>query len=326
MGKFKQTKAASESRDQQAETQNNREKSAKQTLPGRSMIAYLSQKISVKELLVDIVVDIIAGVLIAAGVYNFAAAQGFPMVGFNGVALILYQLFRFPIGTTVLILNIPAVLLCFKQMGRRFFIKSVKSIAITSVIIDTVAPLFPVYTGDKLLAALCCSAISGLGYALIYMRESSTGGTDFLMMAIRKKIPHVSLGNIVLVLDAIVVVAGTVFVYKDIDSLIYGTMIAVVIAVVVDKLLYRTSSGKVTLIVTDKGQEMCDAISVTTDRGSTILSGIGSYTGDNKDVVFCACNNKQMYGIRKLAKKVDPDCFFVIMESNEVIGEGFKKN
>ncbi len=290
------------------------------------MIARLVEKISFKELVIDIAVDIIGGILIAIGVYNFAAVQGFPMVGFNGVALILYQLYRLPMGLTVVLLNIPAMFLCYKQMGRRFLIKSVKSIAITSVIIDVVAPLFPVYTGDKLLAAVCCAAVSGIGYALIYMRESSTGGTDFLMMAIRSKIPHVSIGNIVLALDALVVVCGTIFVYKDIDSLIYGTMIAVVIAIVVDKLMYRTSSGKVTLIVTDKGREMCETISAVTDRGSTILKGIGSYTGDNKDVVFCACNNKEMYGIRKLAKRVDKDCFFVIMESNEVVGEGFKVN
>ncbi|MCR5222551.1 MAG: YitT family protein [Lachnospiraceae bacterium] len=290
------------------------------------MIARLAEKISFKELVIDIAVDIIGGILIAIGVYNFAAVQGFPMVGFNGVALILYQLYRLPMGLTVVLLNIPAMFLCYRQMGRRFLIKSVKSIAITSVIIDVVAPLFPVYTGDKLLAAVCCAAVSGIGYALIYMRESSTGGTDFLMMAIRSKIPHVSIGNIVLALDALVVVCGTIFVYKDIDSLIYGTMIAVVIAIVVDKLMYRTSSGKVTLIVTDKGREMCETISAVTDRGSTILKGIGSYTGDNKDVVFCACNNKEMYGIRKLAKRVDKDCFFVIMESNEVVGEGFKVN
>lgn len=290
------------------------------------MIARLAEKISFKELVIDIAVDIVGGILIAIGVYNFAAVQGFPMVGFNGVALILYQLYRLPMGLTVVLLNIPAMFLCYRQMGRRFLIKSVKSIAITSVIIDVVAPLFPVYTGDKLLAAVCCAAVSGIGYALIYMRESSTGGTDFLMMAIRSKIPHVSIGNIVLALDALVVVCGTIFVYKDIDSLIYGTMIAVVIAIVVDKLMYRTSSGKVTLIVTDKGREMCETISAVTDRGSTILKGIGSYTGDNKDVVFCACNNKEMYGIRKLAKRVDKDCFFVIMESNEVVGEGFKVN
>ena len=292
----------------------------------KPLLAVIEEKISLKELLIDVLVDIIAGILIAIGIYNFAAAQGFPMVGFNGIALILYQLYRLPIGVTVIALNIPAVCLCYKQMGKRFLIKSLKSIVITSLIIDVAAPYFPVYTGDKLLAAGCCSAISGIGYALIYMRESSTGGTDFLMMAVRSKLPHLSVGNITLFLDALVVVAGTVFVYKDIDSLIYGSLIAVVIAIVVDKLLYRTSSGKVTLIVTDKGQEMCDTILAVTDRGSTILNGIGSYTGDNKNVVFCACNNKQMYGIRKLAKRVDPHCFFVIMESNEVIGEGFKRS
>ncbi|MCR4690449.1 MAG: YitT family protein [Lachnospiraceae bacterium] len=277
-------------------------------------------------MMADALVDCIAGVLIAAGVYNFAAAQGFPMVGFNGIALILYQLFRIPIGISIILLNIPAVLLCYKLVGRRFLVKSVKSIAITSLIIDFAAPLFPVYHGEKLLAAICCSAICGIGYALIYMRESSTGGTDFLMMAIRAKRPHLSMGNVVMMLDALVVVIGSLCVYRDIDSLIYGTLIAVAISVVVDKIMYRTDSGKVTLMVTDKGREICDAISESIDRGATIMKGTGSYTGLERDVVMCACNNKQMYSIRKMAKKIDPACFFVIMESNEVVGEGFKRN
>ena len=290
----------------------------------RSLMAMVFEKISPQELLVDILADMIGGILIAAGVYNFAAVQGFPMVGFNGIGLILYQLFRIPIGVTVLLLNIPAIFLCYKQLGRRFLFKSIKSIAITSVIMDFAAPLFPVYTGDKLLAAICCSAVCGIGYALIYMRDSSTGGTDFLMMAIHARLPFLSLGKVTLALDAAVVVAGTVFVHRDMDSLIYGTIIAVVISMILDKMMYSLDSGKVTLIVTDKGREMCDCIAEDTGRGATILKGIGSYTGDNKDVVLCACSKKQMYGIRKMAKTVDPSCFFVIMESNEVVGEGFK--
>ncbi len=290
----------------------------------RSLMAMVFEKISLQELLVDILADMIGGILIAAGVYNFAAVQGFPMVGFNGIGLILYQLFQIPIGVTVLLLNIPAIFLCYKQLGRRFLFKSIKSIAITSIIMDFAAPLFPVYTGDKLLAAICCSTICGIGYALIYMRDSSTGGTDFLMMAIHARFPFLSLGKVTLALDAAVVVAGTVFVYRDMDSLIYGTIIAVVISMVLDKMMYNLDSGKVTLIVTDKGREMCDCIAEDTGRGATIIKGIGSYTGDNKDVVLCACSKKQMYGIRKMAKTVDPSCFFVIMESNEVVGEGFK--
>ena len=83
----------------------------------KPLFAVIEEKIGWKEMLIDILVDIIGGILIAIGIYNFAAEQGFPMVGFNGIALILYQLYRLPIGITVIALNIPAVFLCYKQMG-----------------------------------------------------------------------------------------------------------------------------------------------------------------------------------------------------------------
>lgn len=277
-------------------------------------------------LLVDIICDIIGGILIAVGLYNFASAMGFPMVGFNGLALIFYQLYKLPMGMMIILMNIPAIIICWKRIGKRFLARSFKTMIISSLIIDYIAPLFPVYEGDRLLAALCCAAVSAIGYAMIYMRDSSTGGIDFFMMAIRSVFPHVSFGNAMFFLDAGVVLLGTLLLYKDADSLIYGIIIATLMSIIVDKLMYRTNSGKVTLIVTDKGQLLCDAISKETDRGSTILNGIGSYTGSNKDVVMCACDNKQMYGIRKLAKRIDPHCFFVIMESNDVVGEGFKLN
>lgn len=277
-------------------------------------------------LFVDIICDIVGGTLIAIGLYNFASKMGFPMVGFNGLALIFYQLYNIPMGLMIILMNIPAILICWKRIGKRFLLRSFKTMIISSFIIDYIAPLFPVYTGDKLLAAICCAAISAIGFAIIYMRDSSTGGIDFFMMAIRSVFPHISFGNAMFGLDVGVVLLGTCLLYKDADSLIYGIIIATLMSTIVDKLMYRTNSGKVTLIVTEKGQLLCDAISEETDRGSTILSGIGSYTGDNKDVVMCACDNKQMYGIRKLAKKIDPKCFFVIMESNDVVGEGFKMN
>ena len=88
--------------------------------------------------------------------------------------------------------------------------------------------------------------------------------------------------------------------------------------------MYGIDKGKVTLIVTEHGQDICNQIDLILGRGSTILKGMGSYTKSEKDVVMCACNNKQMYSVRKLIKEVDPKAFLVIMESSEVIGEGFK--
>ncbi len=278
-----------------------------------------------RNLCIDILTDIAGGILIAVGVYNFAANARFPMVGFNGIALIFYQLLGTPIGATALLLNIPVALACFRILGRQFFLRSIRTILITSVIMDVIAPIFPVYHGDRMLSAICCGVLSGLGYAIIYMRESSTGGSDFIMLSIKAKFPHLSLGKISFAMETAVVLLGTVLVSRDIDSMIYGMLINFLLSAVVDKVMYGIDQGKLALIVTDHGFEICRRIDQVLGRGSTILKGEGSYSRLDKDIVMCACNNKQMFGIRKLVKEMDPKAFLVIMESNEVIGEGFKE-
>nr|WP_294463798.1 YitT family protein [uncultured Sellimonas sp.] len=282
------------------------------------------KKLDTKKLGIDILVDIIGGILIAIGTYNFAAMAKFPMVGFNGIALIFYQLFGLPIGTVAMLLNIPVAIACFRILGKDFFIRSIRTIIITSIIMDVVAPLFPVYTGDRMLAAICTGVFSGLGYAMIYMRNTSTGGSDFIMLSIKALNPHLSIGNISFALEAIVVLLGTALVSKDIDSLIYGMMISFILSAVVDKVMYGIDSGKMTLIVTDFPVEVAARIDQEVGRGCTFLKAEGSYSHINRDVVLCACNNKEMYGIRRVVKEIDPKAFIIIVESNEVVGEGFK--
>lgn len=277
----------------------------------------------IKELFKDICIDVIGGLLIAIGIFNFAVNAQFPMTGISGIALIFYYLFQTPIGTMTMILNVPIALMCYRILGRTFFIRSIKSIIITSVIMDTVAPLLPMYSGDRLLAAICTGVLAGLGYAIIYMNNSSTGGVDFITMSIRAKKPHISLGKIVFAVDVTVVLLGG-FILREVDGVIYGIMLSYIMSNVVDKLMYGIDAGKMTLIVTTKGYEMAEKIEALTGRGATLLHGKGSYSKEDKDIVMCASNNKQMYQIKKIAKSVDPSAFTVIMESNEVLGEGFK--
>ena len=137
---------------------------------------------------------------------------------------------------------------------------------------------------------------------------------------------HISLGNIAFALDAVIVILGTVIVSRDVDSLIYGLIVSYLLSLVMDKVMYGIDEGKLALIVTDPehSTEICFKIDEVLGRGSTILNGMGSYSKDDKHIIMCACNNKQMYGIRKLIKTIDPKSFLVIMESNDVVGEGFK--
>ncbi len=279
---------------------------------------------NMKKLAYDLFIDVVAGVLIGLGIYNFAANAEFPLAGVSGIALILYRLFHIPIGWGTIALNIPIAILCFKTLGKEFFIRSVRSLIISSLITDYVVTMLPVYSGDRMLAALCTGIFSGLGYALIFMNNSSTAGMDFVSMSIRAKHPHISLGKIVFVLDCAVVLMGGL-IFKDVDATIYGLIITYLLTVVIDKIMYGIDAGKMTLIVTDDGQKVADKIDEYVGRGSTILKGRGSYTGIERDIVMCATNNKQMYTIRKVVREIDEKAFVIIMESNEVLGEGFRE-
>ena len=283
------------------------------------------KSINWKEIGMDILIDIAAGMVIAIGIYNFALYANFPVAGFSGMAIILYHLLGIPVGAGTIILNVPVAIFCYKFLGRTFFLKSVKSMVISSFLMDYVSPLLPVYEGDRLLAALCMGVLTGIGYALIFMRGSSTGGQDFISVAIRKVKPHMTLGVITFVLDMLTILLGSVIVFKDVDGFIYGLIVTYLMATVMDRIMYGIDEGKMTLIVTDKGREVSGKIDEYLDRGSTIIKGTGSYTGQEKDIVMCASNNKEMYTIKRLARKVDPKSFTIIMESNEVVGEGFKE-
>ena len=91
------------------------------------------------------------GILIGIGIYNFAANAAFPLAGISGIALIFYRLFGAPIGWVSILLNVPIAIACYKTLGKEFFIRSVKTVIITSLIIDYVALLFPVYAGSRML-------------------------------------------------------------------------------------------------------------------------------------------------------------------------------
>lgn len=282
------------------------------------------KKNKTKEIVLDLLADIVGGMLYAIGVYNFAIGANFPVAGFSGIAIILYHLFHIPVGLATICLNVPVVILCYKFLGKVFLIKSLKSMAISSLFIDYVAPLLPVYHGDRLLAGICMGVLCGAGLAMIFMRGSSTGGQDFLTMTIKALHPHMTIGVITFCIDVLVIITGSALVFKEVDGFIYGILVTYLMAIVMDRIIYGIDEGKMTLIVTEHGEEVCKYIDEYSGRGSTILHGVGAYSKRQKDVVMCACNNKQMFRIKQIVKEIDPSAFTIIVESNEVVGEGFK--
>ncbi len=279
---------------------------------------------SIKQFCKETAIETIASLLIAVGIYNFAVASKFPMTGFSGISMILYRLFELPIGLTIMILNVPVAIICYRLLGRNFFLRSMRCIVISSLMIDYLAPLLPIYEGSRMISAICTGVLGGLGYAIVYTQNSSTGGTDFIIMAVKALKPYLSLGKIAFLSDVGIILVGGIL-FEDVDGIVYGMIINFLFAVVVDKVVYGINAGKFALIITEKhGQEIADAIDDCCGRGSTIIQGKGGYQGSPKELVLVACDNKQMFFVQQTVKSVDPAAFTVVLESNEVHGEGFQ--
>ncbi len=273
--------------------------------------------------LISFFMETLGGFLVAVALDSFAVNAGFPLTGFSGIALIFNRLWGMPIGVTIILLNIPLAFLCYKLLGKGFFLRSIRCMIISSIFIDYIGPMLPAYDGDRLLAALCTGVTMGLGYGLIYMQNSSTGGADFVVMALKAVRPHLSLGRLAFITDVVIVLAGG-FLFRDVDGIIYGMIVSFIFSVVIDKVMYGANAGKLTLIVTEHGKLVCDTIDETCKRGTTILKAAGGYKQEDKQVVMCACSDKQMYQVQQAVKAVDPASFMMVLESNEVHGEGFR--
>ena len=284
---------------------------------------FLKDKKKIKTFVIDLLVDVVGSFLIAIGIYNFATASEFPVTGVSGIAQVLYLYFGLPIGTMTTLINIPIILICGKVLGLKFILKSGKTLLISNFVMDVIAPLLPIYKGEMILSTICMGLVAGLGYALIYMRGTSTGGTDFITMAIRAKKPHLSLGRIIVIVDCSVLLVCGLLMGGSVDKIIYGLISTYIVSVVIDKVMYGLDAGKVTLIVTDYGYEVAERIHELTERGATILKGEGSFSKNDKSVVMCACSFKQMHMVQKAVKEIDSGAFLVTMEASHVKGEGF---
>ncbi len=276
-----------------------------------------------KTVALNLAFDMAGGFFYAIGIYTFAKAAQFAMGGVGGITLILNHLFPIlPIGTTALVLNLPIIALCYRIVGRKFMLRSFISMAITTFFTDIVAPLIPEYTGDKLLASIFGGVFLGIGLALIYARDSSTGGSDFVIMSVKKLQPHMSLGQIILISDCVVISLGGLA-FGNIDSVLYGAIASFASTVVIDKIMYGTGGGKMVIVITQKGFELAKNIDDEIERGSTIVKSIGGYTKEEKHMVICVASRHQVFKVRNIAHKIDPLSFVTITDATEIFGEGF---
>lgn len=177
--------------------------------------------------------DIAASFLLGVSIVVFAVQANFAPGGVSGLAVILNYLFGAPIGLATVLVNIPIILCTFGRLGPGFFLHSVKTVLINALFVDYVVCHIPAYAGSRLLASVLSGVCAGVAYSLVFNMGSSTGGTDFIMAAIRKAKPELSFGMLAFVIDGLVIL-GSVFIFGEIQAFAYGLVYTVVTSLSLD--------------------------------------------------------------------------------------------
>lgn len=265
-----------------------------------------------------------AAALLALGICVFSAPNRIVGGGLSGIASVTYILFGLPIGTVSLALNIPLLLLGWQKLGRRFILRTLRITVIMSVIMDAVTALVPPYTGELLLAAVFGGMFSGAGLGIILMRGDSTGGTDIIVMLIKKNRPHLSFGFIVLMTDCAVVLMAAIA-YRSIDTILYGTVMIYVSTVVIDRIIDGADARKMVLIITREEAAVTGALLTGLERGVTVLAAQGGFSREPISVLLCVVDKRQVFKLKALVRENDGSAFVVITHATETLGTGFKQ-
>lgn len=268
----------------------------------------------------------IAGALIdAVSVNVFTAPNHIAPGGVTGIGTMLNYLFQTPIGMVNMLINIPIVIWAIVEIGYKLVAKSIAAIIIFSIAIDTLALWLPAYEGNPFLAAIFGGVLEGIGLALVFMRGSTTGGTDMIARLLGKHFRHLSMGKLMLAVD-LVVIAASALVYQKLESALYAIIAIFVSTRIIDTLLYGTDSGngKLYFIISKKSDEIRQRILDDIDRGVTIIPIQGGYSGENGEMLLCAVRRYEVTKINDIIHTADRDAFVIVGEAGEITGEGFR--
>ncbi|NCC87213.1 MAG: YitT family protein [Clostridia bacterium] len=287
----------------------------------------VSNSFSKKSNFIDVIFDIlICGIgccLFATSINAFTVPNHIAPGGFTGIATITNYLFGFPIGLVLFILNIPIMIVAWKILGLKFIIKTMLVTTALSILIDVFATFMPVYNNDRLLASLFGGVLAGVGMALIFIRGATSGGTDILAKLLRLKWPHISMGQIILITDMLVVIISSI-IYRSIESALYAFIVIFVSSKVIDYVLYGTGHGKMLLVFSNHAKEISETITSELHRGVSIVDAKGGYTGEQKYMLICAVRSNEVAKLTKIVKYYDEHPFILVSEVNEILGQGFK--
>lgn len=280
------------------------------------------QKLSSAQIAKRTIAIFLGAVLVSVGLEIFLVPNRIIDGGIVGISIILSHLSGWALGIFLFLLNLPFLLVGYKQIGKTFAISTLFGVTIMSIGTQLLHPV-PGLTEDPLLAAVFGGIILGVGVGLVIRYGGSLDGTEIVAILFNKKLPF-SVGEIVMFFNFFILgSAGFVFGW---DHAMYSLIAYYIAFKMIDITIEGFQESKSVWIISDYYREIGDVIVARLGRGVTYLSGEGGYTGDDKKVIFCIITRLEEAKLKLIVEDVDPGAFLAVGNIHDVRGGRFKKN
>ncbi|MCY6370944.1 YitT family protein [Clostridium ganghwense] len=244
--------------------------------------------------------------------------------GATGIALCFNSLFKFPVGLTIIFVNLPLFIFGYKLLGKNFAFKSALIVFLSSIFIDYLnLILIPfnlksIMSQDVMLSSIFCGITIGIGIALIFMAGGSTGGFDISAKIINNKFPSLSISNILLIQDILIYLFIAIVLGPR--SVMYALIMSFVRTKSIDTLQEGISSSKQCMIICESPEEIISEIQSKLLRGITIIDAVGAYSNGNKKIIYVVIQNNQLSKLKKIVKHTDPNAFVTVSSVSDILG------
>ncbi len=267
-------------------------------------------------------IGILLGSLITAiGINALQVPNKIASGGAAGIATILFHLTGLDPGITLLLINIPLLLICGFVIGWRFSWYSVVGGLATSGWVYLTGHISP-WTDDPILGALYGGVVTGVGIGIVFRSRGSTGGTD-LAASLLRRLTGLPFGQALLLIDATIVGAAAVVFGPDLGM--YALLSIFVTTRVIDYVQEGLFSVKAIIIISEQSEAIAQQILHDLERGVTYLHSEGGFSQKPRKTLLVVVSRSEIIPVKTLVQKHDPKAFVIVVDAHEVLGEGFKE-
>ena len=278
---------------------------------------------NVKKYALEYIYIIVGAFLMAVSTALILLPNQLSTGGISGISTILYYLFNYPVGLTMLLINVPLFIIAIVKVNKRLFFKSILGTILLSVFIDLLENLSPI-TNDRFLACIYGGIIMGIGTAIILKAGASTGGTDLLSYVIRAYNNKFKSSRVIIIADTIIIFFNIIF-FKEIEIGLYSVIAIYLMGKMIDIIFEGIYFTKIMFIISEKYEEISKEIGILVKRGSTGIYSKGMYSGKQNVMLFCVASRKEVAEIKQIIKQIDKNAFIVTTDAIETLGKGFSE-